>query len=158
MHKRNIFALAICALFVSVGFAYAATPAPGPRLFVSAPSQPRNGLAVAGARQIPFTRFELAAVGGDVTIDSIRIRQTGPTPDDAIDDIVLLDSDGEEIADGSLGLDHEVTFDEPFTISDGTVAHLTVAADMAEDLDEYEGQIVTLSVVGISASHFIRVQ
>lgn len=121
-------------------------------LIVTTPTQPTGTLAPNGALYVPFTRVTLTAGGADVTVDSMTIRRTGPSQDRAFDSIVLLDEDNMPIDDGRLKYDHSVTIDLGITIPAGESQTITVAANMVEDLADYDGQIGTLEIESIAAS------
>lgn len=132
------------------------TPAPTPAgsgLTVSAPAQSAETLAPENASRLPFVRLNLAASSdGDVTVKSITVRREGLADDSAFDSIILLDEDGMQIGNSkTLGSDHQVRLDGQFTVKKGTTKALTVAANMAADLDQEAGQVARLAVTAIDA-------
>src|SRR3989338_5615425 len=112
---------------LTAGSAYCAdgtttTPPPTPTgsssgtLSVSlAGDTPAAGVVVENAARVGFTKVNLTATGGDVTVDSLVVERTGIAQDTGFSDIILLDvSNGVSVAQAnqmgnekSLGSDHK---------------------------------------------------
>ncbi|TAJ15832.1 hypothetical protein EPO56_00720 [Patescibacteria group bacterium] len=160
MNKSKWFALVFGILLLSGGYAtYARTQNhfERSRLIVTNPVQHISNIAPQGALHVPFTKVNLTARGTDIIVNKITVVRTGPADDGAFEDIVLLNSEGEVLGDGSLDGEHTVHFSEPIYIPRNTTIRLTVAANMAEDLAEFEGQISALVITDIQASGFLPV-
>lgn len=159
MDKSKSFAIITSVLILSIAYvAYAQTSqtfAPS-SLVVTKPVQPVSGIAPAGALHVPFTNVDLTARGTDIIVNDITIVRTGVADDEAFDDILLLNPDGEEVGEGSLDDDHMVHFTDPIYIPRNTTLRLTVAANMVDDLEEFEGQIPSFTIMNISASGYLR--
>lgn len=156
MNKSKWFAIVISVFVLSVAYvAYAQTFDPS-SLVVTKPVQPVNSIAPAGALHVPFTNVDLTARGTDIIVNDITVVRTGVADDEAFDDILLLDSNGEEVGSGSLDDDHTVHFTDPIYIPRNTTLRLTVAANMVDDLSEFEGQIPSFTITNISASGYLK--
>ncbi len=159
MNKSKLFAIIISIPILSVSLiAYAQTYFDPPTLVVTKPMQPVSTIAPSGALHVPFTKVDLTARGSDIIVEEIVVQKMGASDDDVFEDILLLDAEGGELGEGSLDDDHMVHFTEPIYIPRNTTIHVTVAANMAEDLADFEGQIASLSVTSISASGYVKVQ
>ncbi|MBY0473177.1 hypothetical protein K2Q00_02745 [Patescibacteria group bacterium] len=147
MNKSKLFAIIISSVVLgTAGIVYAQTysahGAGSPVLEITKPAQPVSSIAPIGAQRVPFTKVDLTARGTDIQVDEITVIQTGFANDDALEDILFLDSDGEEIT-------------VPIVIPVGTTLHLTVAANIADDAEEFAGQAPSLTITNISASGII---
>ena len=159
MNKSKWFAIIISAFVLSTAcIAYAQTSFDPPTLVVTKPAQPISGIAPAGALHVPFTTVDLTARGSDIIVDDITVERIGAADDEAFEDILLVSSDGEVIDEGSLDDEHIVHFTEPIYITRNTALRLTVAANMAESLEEFDGHIPSFTIIGISASGYIKVK
>lgn len=160
MNKSKLFAFIISVPIISIAYvAYAQTTYYDlPSLVITNPGQPASSIAPAGALHVPFTRVDLSARGGDIIVSEITVQRAGPADDEAFDDIVLLDGDGEELGEDSLDDEHTVRFTDPIHIPRNTTVQLTVAANMAEDLTEFEGQMSSFIITDIKASGYVPVQ
>lgn len=159
MYKSKSFAIIISVLVLGVSCAaYAQTHIDPPTLVVTKPVQPVSSIAPSGALRVPFTNVDLTARGTDIIISEIVVVRTGMVDDRAFDDILLLDSDGEVLGEGSLDEDHTVSFTDQIYIPRDTTVRLTVAANMADDLGEFDGQISSFAITSISASGYIKVK
>jgi len=105
---------------------------------------------------VPFTNVDLTARGTDIIVNDVTVVRTGIADDEAFDDILLLNSNGEEVGEGSLDDDHTVHFTDPIYIRRNTTLRLTVAANMIDDLSEFEGQIPSFTITNISASGYLK--
>ena len=123
-----------------------------PTLIITPAAQPAHELAPANALYVPETAVTLTAQGGDVTVNHISARRVGASSDNAVSYVSLLDQDGNELTYGFIHSDHTVTFPDSFTIPSGTSMTVTVAANMASDLTDYDGQQVGFEIDSIDAS------
>jgi len=122
-------------------------------LVVADTDQPVSSLAPQAALYVPFTRFTLAAQGGeDIVVRSVTAARTGPSHDNAFDYLSLLDEDGNELSYAYLRSDHKVIFKDEFTVPAGASMTLTVAGNMVWDLSERAGEGAILQVEAIDAS------
>ncbi len=128
-----------------------------PRLVVSKPTQPSESLALPGALHVPFTTVDLTARNTDITVHSITVMRTGPAVDAIFDEILLIDDSGEELGGGSLDADHLVRFTEPIFIPVNTTLRIIVAANIADELAEFDGQKPSLTITEISATGYTEV-
>lgn len=159
MNKSKSFAIIISVLFAGVScVAYAQTSFDPPALVVTKPVQPVSGIVPSGALHVPFTNVDLTARGTDIIVHDITVVRTGPADDRAVDEVLLLDPNGEVLGDGSLDDEHAIHFSGPIYITRDTTLRLTVAANISEELDEFDGQVLTLAVTSISASGYIAVK
>lgn len=122
-------------------------------LTVSPAAQPSATLAPQSAARIPFTRVTLTAGATDVTVNSLTVERTGLAQDAAISGIVLLDQNGLQIGvSKTLNSNHQVIVGEAFTVPAGTSRTYTIAANMNSSLSSYNGQVASLTVVGVNTS------
>jgi hypothetical protein len=126
----------------------------GPGITVSAGAQPANALAVESASRVPFTTFTVTNNSGVVqTINGVTVTRTGFANDSVFSGIVLLNSDGTQIGNSStLNSNHQATIGGNFTINPGQTMTLTVAGNMAANLDNYSGQIASLQVAAVNST------
>ena len=122
------------------------------RLIITPAQQPAHMLAPANALYVPTTAATLTAQGGDVTVTRIVAKRVGPSSDGALSYVSLLDEDGNELSSASLHADHTVTFTDSFTIPANTSMDITVSANMASDLTDYDGQQLGFEIGSIDAS------
>lgn len=129
------------------------TPATGGALTVSMASQPANSLAPQSASRIPFTTLTLTAGASDVTVNSITVERTGLAQNAVFAGVVLLDSNGMQIGVAkTLNSNNQAMVGEPMTIRAGTSQTVTVAGNMASNLNAFAGQVVGLNVVAVNTS------
>lgn len=128
-----------------------------PSLVITNPGQPAASLALSGALRVPFTRVDLTARGADIIVTEIAVQRVGPIDDEAFDEILLLDGDGEELGSDSFDDEHMIRFSEPIHIPRNATVQLTVAANMAEDLTEFDGQMSYFMITDIKASGYVPV-
>ncbi|MDO8482720.1 MAG: hypothetical protein Q7S86_02790 [bacterium] len=122
-------------------------------LTVTVPEQPAHTLAPAGAGWVPFTSITLTAGTKDVTVNSMTVQRTGYGADGAFFSIQLADEEGNPIGDDrSLRSDHKVDLGDPFVISTGQSKTITVMANMASDLTDYDGQMPIFQINSIQTS------
>jgi len=159
MSKRKLFAIIISVPILSAScIAYAQTNhVDPPGLVVTTPIQPQSAIVPSGALHVPFTTVDLTARGTDIIIDSITVVKSGASDNEAFDDILLLDSNGEVVSEGSLDDDNTVHFTDPIYIPRDTTLRLTVATNMTEDLTDFDGQIASFTITNIAAHGYIPV-
>lgn len=122
-------------------------------LSISAGTQPTASLAPAGAARVPFTRFTLAAGSQSVTVNNLTIARTGFVNNAAFDGIVLLDQSGLQVGTSrTLNANGQANFSESITIPAGTSRTFTIAANMNQNLDAYNGQIGGFSLISVGTS------
>lgn len=121
-------------------------------LSVSTGEQPASSIAPAGALYVPFTSFNLTAGAKDVTVREVVVTQAGFAHDRSIDYLSLLNEAGEELSFAYIRSDHTAHFKDEFVVPAGVTLHLTVAAGMATELADYEGEMPRLRVDTIDAS------
>ena len=159
MNKSKWFAVVISTLVLSVScVAYAQTYFDPPTLVVTKPVQPVSSIAPTGALHVRFTNADLTARGADIIVDDITVVKSGASDDEAFDDIVLINSEGEELGSGSLDDDHTVHFIDPIYIPRNTTLRVTVAANMVDDLTGFDGQVASFTITNIAAHGYIKVQ
>ena len=141
----------------------APTPTPGPTpgpvvvgsglTVTAAAEQPSAQIVPEGSARAPFVKAVLtASADGDVTVKSLTVERRGLADDAAFDSIILLDDDGTQIGNSkTLSSDHKVTLSESFSVKAGTSKTISIAANMAASLDNYNGQVGRLAVVAVDA-------
>jgi peptidoglycan hydrolase-like protein with peptidoglycan-binding domain len=134
------------------------TPPPvtpvGSGLTVSAAfDQPPATLAPDNSARQPFTKVVFtASADGDVTVKGVTVERQGLADDSGISEVVLLDENGIQIGLAkTLNALHQANLNEAFVVRAGTSKTITVAANMASDLDGVSGQIARLAVVAVDA-------
>lgn len=122
-------------------------------LTVTVSEQPAQTLAPAGAGWVPFTNITLTVGSRDVTVRSVTVERVGFGADGAFDSIALIDEASNQIGEEKgLRSNHKVDLGEPFIVPAGTSKTLTVVANMATDLTNFDGQQPALQVDAIDAS------
>ncbi|HVU75275.1 MAG TPA: peptidoglycan-binding domain-containing protein [Candidatus Paceibacterota bacterium] len=126
----------------------------GGNVMIAAASQPANSLAPEGASRVPFTTFTLTNTSNAaVTINGVTVQRTGLGNNAVFSGIVLVDSNNVQIGNSkTLNSNNQATVGDNFTLAAGQSMTLTVAGNMASTLDSYQGQVVSLSVVGVNTS------
>jgi hypothetical protein len=125
----------------------------GGALSVFAGQQPTNAIAVERAARVPFTKFTVTAGSSDVTINSVTVERVGLLENTAFGGVVLLDGNGMQIGVAkTLNSNNQTVVGEPFVVRAGTSQTLTVAGNMATDLNDEAGQVGGLNVVGVNTS------
>ncbi len=131
------------------------TPIPsGPGITVAPGVQPANSLAPEGASRVPLTTFTLTNNSGAVvTVTGVSVQRVGLAADAVFSGLVLIDETGTQIGNSkTLNSNHQAVVGDTFTINPGQTKTLTVAGNMAADLDAYSGQVVGVSVIGINTN------
>lgn len=92
-----------------------------------------GGTAVTNAARVSFTKVNLTASGGDVTVDSFKVARMGtPAVDGDFSKINVVDWNGNLLSSAgkTLNADHLVTFTEDLDIPSGSTRSITLVADM----------------------------
>ena len=137
------------------GGASAVVPVGGGLTVALAADTPASGIVVGGAARVPFTKINLTAGGGDVTVDHVIVQRTGLGNDNAFSSLDLIDAaTGLPIntTSKSLNSTHQATFTKDFTVPAGTTRSLIVAGNMASSLTNYAGEVPSLTVVEVSTN------
>jgi len=132
-------------------------PTPGPvtgTLQVMAGTQPANSLLPENASRVPFTTFTLVnSSTGAVTINNVTVQKTGLGDKAAFDSLILVDGSGMALGNSkTMNSNNQAVLDAGITLQPGQSVLLTVTGSTDSNNDDYSGQIIGLSVVGISAS------
>ncbi|MDD4761428.1 MAG: peptidoglycan-binding domain-containing protein [Candidatus Pacebacteria bacterium] len=128
------------------------TTSVGSGLTVSlASTQPTAGLFGENFASRPFTNLTFrASSDGDVTVDEVTVERTGQGADQAFSGTVLLDENGVRIGDAkTFGSTHRARLTENFVIKAGQSRTITLAGDSDSDQNDYNGQLVSLSLVEV---------
>src|SRR3989338_5305103 len=131
------------------------TPIPtGPGITVAPGVQPANSLAPEKAARVPLTTFTLTNNSSAVvTITGVTVQRVGLAADAVFSGLILIDETGMQIGNSkTLNSNHQAVVGDTFNINPGQTKTLTVAGNMAADLNDYSGQVVGVSVVGINTS------
>lgn len=113
------------------------------------------GVIAENAARVPFTKVNLTAGSdADVKITSMVVERKGQADDAVFDSLILIDgTDQTQIGLAqSLNALHTVTFDEAITVAKGTTKSLTIAGNMVASLDNYTGQVASLSLKSIATT------
>lgn len=116
-----------------------------------ASTQPTAGLFGENFASRPFTNLTFrASSDGDVTVDEVTVERTGQGSDSAFSGTVLLDENGVRIGDAkTFGSTHRAHLTENFVIKAGQSRTITLAGDSDSDQNDYNGQLVSLSLVDV---------
>ena len=117
---------------------------------------PAAATAVENAARVGFTKVNLTASGGDVTIDSLRVERQGVSSNSAFADVILLDvSNNTPVAlaeqignEKNLSSDDDATFNEDILIPNGTTKSLMIAGNMAATLSA--GEVAQLALMELN--------
>ncbi|HEY4520106.1 MAG TPA: hypothetical protein VJH33_03680 [Candidatus Paceibacterota bacterium] len=128
----------------------------GGGLTVSAGVQAANQLAPEGASQIPFTVFKLTNnSSSEVTVDTVTVERVGYAANAVFAGLILVDGSTRLGSTKSLNSNNQATLTAGVKVGAGQTKTLTVAGDMAVGstaLNDYAGQLVQVSVVGVNTS------
>jgi len=114
---------------------------------------PAAGVAVENAARLPFTKINLTATGGDVIVDSLVVERTGLANDSCITSLDVIDGDTSlpiNITSKTLNSLHQATFNDDFTVSNGTTKSIILAANMPADESSYTGETPSLSLASMT--------
>ncbi|MEK7641156.1 MAG: peptidoglycan-binding domain-containing protein [Patescibacteria group bacterium] len=131
------------------------TPAPVPAgsgLTVTlAADQPASGLFGESFSSRPFTKLTLrASADGDVIVKALVVERQGQGADAAFSGAIGLDEDSIRMGVAkTFGSDHRLRLAEKFTVKAGQSRTVTLAGDSDSDQDAYNGQLVSLALVGV---------
>ncbi|TSC89702.1 MAG: SpoIID/LytB protein [Parcubacteria group bacterium Gr01-1014_3] len=149
------------AKVASVGAAPSPTPSPAPGPVVGgsglsvslASDQPASGLFGESFASRPFTKLVLTASSdGDITVASLSVERTGQGNDAAFSGVVGLDENGIRMGDTkTFGSDHKLKLTDKFVVKAGQSRTITLSGDSDADQNDYNGQLVSLSLVGVDA-------
>ncbi len=114
---------------------------------------PAAGIAVESAARMPFTKVNLTATGGDVIVDSLVIERVGLANDSNFSSIDVIDGGTNlplNVTSKTLNSLHKATFNDDFTVANGTTKSIILAANMVATLDAYAGEVPALSLAAIT--------
>jgi len=142
---------------VLVAGAPAPAPAPGPVVGGSgltvtlAPDQPASGLFGESFASRAFTKLKFTASSdGDVSVKALLVERTGQGADAAFNGVIPLDDDGIRFGTAkTFSSDHRLRLTEKFVVKAGQTRTITIAGDSDNNQDAYNGQLVSLSLVGV---------
>ncbi|MDO8620276.1 MAG: hypothetical protein Q7R64_02925 [bacterium] len=143
------FALVLFSFFLS---SVSAAPAPGIVLKVESGNQPTPGIAAEGARGLVYTRVNLTAIGGDVTIRSFTLMRTGGGRDGAFSSIGI-----EDVGDsGDPNGEHQYKVKATLTIPEGETIEIELKGNMKSNMNSYQYDRPTLSLVALDTDAQIQ--
>lgn len=124
-----------------------------------APDQPANGLFGESFASREFTKLQLtASADGDVTVKALTVERTGQGNDSAFSGVIALDGDGLRLGPSkTFGSDHRLRLTEKFVVKAGQTKTITLAGDSDNDQNDYNGQLVSLSLVGVETEGAVNV-
>lgn len=112
---------------------------------------PMAATVVAGAINVKFTKVNLTATGGDVTIDSMTIKRTGLAQDENLSNVYLLDSTGSMVGnEKTLGSTHEAVVNDDILVSNGTTKSYWLAATIAAVGTANSGEVPQLGLSAVA--------
>ncbi len=114
---------------------------------------PASAIVVENAARYYFTKLNFTASGGDVIVDQVVVERTGVGQDGGFSSLDLIDGDtGLPINTNSKTLNslHKSTFNNDFTVEDGTTKPIIIAANMPASLDSYNGETPSLSLAAVT--------
>lgn len=116
-----------------------------------AADQPASGLFGESFASRPFTKLRFtASADGDITIKAMTVERTGQGADAAFSGVIALDEDGLRSGPSkTFGSDHRLRLTEPIVVKAGQTRTITLAGDSDADQNDYNGQLVSLSLVGV---------
>jgi len=131
------------------------TPGTGSGLTVRlASDQPAAGLFGESFSSRPFTKLVLTASSdGDVTVKALTVERTGQGNDAAFSGVAALDESGVRMGGSkTFGSDHRLRLTDTFVVKAGQSRTVTLAGDSDADQNDYNGQLVALSLVGVETN------
>lgn len=128
-----------------------ATPVAGAGLSaVLAPNQPVSGLFGESFASRPFTKVILTAGTTDVTVKSLTVERTGQTNDAIFSGVIALDENDIRIGTAkTFGSDHRLRLTDKFVVKAGQSKTITLAGDSDNNQNDYQGELASLSLVGV---------
>lgn len=126
----------------------------GAQLSIAAGTQPVGTLAPQGAARVPFTSVTLSNPGSAATtITGITAEFRGLGSPSAISGVVLLDSSGNQIGtQQTFNANRQARIATNITLNPGQSMTLTIAANMAANLSSFQGQSLSVAIVGIDSN------
>lgn len=120
-----------------------------------AADQPAQGLFGESFASRPFTKLLFtASADGDVTVKSLTVQRTGQGNDAAFNGVIALDEDGIRIGDAkTFGSDHTLRLTSEFVVRAGQTKTITLAGDSDADQNDYNGQLVSLTLTAVDAGN-----
>lgn len=120
-----------------------------------AANTPAASIAVGSAARMPFTKINLTATNGDVIVDSMVIERVGLANDLSFASIDIIDGGTNlpiNITSKTFNSLHQATFNDNFTVSNGTTKSIIIAGNMASKatLGSYAGEVPSLSLAAIT--------
>lgn len=137
---------------------------PAPEITISAPpkdtllvlegTHPSSQLIPEGVVAVPYTRVRFVAPqNNSVDIEEVVVEHTGIFDDEIFTGITLLDESGKRMGTSTpLRADHKAYIDAEFRIPAGEARTITIAGDMAPDLEEHATVASFLAVVDVTAT------
>lgn len=148
------------AKYASLAAASPAAPAPSPVASGSGlsvnldASQPASGLFGESFASRPFTKLRFtASADGDVTVKAMTVERTGQGSDAAFSGVLYVDENGVRQGPAkTFGSDHRLRLTEAFMVKAGQTRTITLVGDSDSDQDAYNGQLVSLGLVGVETN------
>lgn len=121
---------------------------------------PASGTAVNNAARVGFTKVNMTATGGDVTVDSVIVERMGLSLNSNFSDIILLDVSNatpvqfaEQIDnEKNLSSDNLATFNQDIVVPNGATKSILIAGNMSSSLSAGENAMLGLKEVKLSGS------
>ena len=115
---------------------------------------PVSTTVVKNATYVKFTKVNLTATGGDVTVDSMTIQRTGLAQDANFSNVYLLDATTGQMFgnEKTLGSAHTAVVNDDITITNGTTKSYYLAATMSASTNAGEVAGLALSAVVVKGS------
>ena len=114
---------------------------------------PAAGIAVKNAARVSFTKINLTASGGDVTIDSLVVERTGGAAQDgSFAGIDVIDGDTNlpiNLTSKTFNSLHQASFNDDIKIESGKTKSITIAGNMASSLTNYAGEVPSLTLASM---------
>ena len=115
---------------------------------------PAAGIAVKNAARVSFTKINLTASGGDVTIDSLVVERTGGAAQDgSFAGIDVIDGDTNlpiNLTSKTFNSLHQASFNDDIKIESGKTKSITLAGNMASSLTNYAGEVPSLTLTSMA--------
>jgi len=116
-----------------------------------APNQPASGLFGESFASRDFTKLNFtASADGDVTVKALTVQRTGQGNDSAFSGVVLLDESGVRLGDAkTFGSTHTTRMPDKFIVKAGQTRTITLGGDSDADQNDYNGQLVSLTLTNV---------
>lgn len=127
----------------------------GNALLILEGNHPKSTLIPEGTAGVPYTQIRFVAPQNDrVDVEEVVVEHTGLFNDNIFTGIVLLDEQGKRMGTSTpLNDKHQARIKTEFRVPAGGARTITVAGDMANELDEYTKNESFLVVVDVISSH-----